>query len=105
MNSITPVELKAKLDAGEKLFLLDVREAWEYALCSIEESINISISDIDRMQNEIKPDDETIVICHHGMRSFQIANYLEGIGYSKITNLEGGVDAWATAVDADMAQY
>lgn len=105
MNSITPEELKARLDTGDKPFLLDVREAWEYALCSIEGSTNIVMSDIERMQNEIKPDQETIVICHHGMRSFQIANYLESIGYNYMTNLEGGVAAWAQTVDAEMAQY
>lgn len=105
MKSITPTVLKTKLDAGEKLFLLDVREAWEYALCNIEGSTNISMSNIEQMQTEIKPDEETIVICHHGMRSFQVANYLEGQGYNNITNLEGGVDAWARTVDTNMAQY
>lgn len=105
MRSITPTVLKTKLDTGEKLFLLDVREAWEYALCNIEGSTNISMSNIEQMQTEIKPDEETVVICHHGMRSFQVANYLEGRGYNNITNLEGGVDAWARTVDTNMAQY
>ena len=105
MQSITPAELKTKLDAGEKPVLLDVREAWEYALCSIKGSVNISMSNVNQMLNELKPDDETIVICHHGMRSFQVGNYLEGNGFNQIANLEGGVDTWAKTVDADMAQY
>ncbi len=105
MKSISPTSLKTKLDAGEKPRLLDVREAWEYDLCSIEGSSNISMSNIDQILNEFKPDDEIIVICHHGMRSFQVANYLEGQDYTNITNLEGGVDAWAKSVDAAMAQY
>jgi len=105
MQTITSVELKTKLDAGEKPVLLDVREAWEYALCSIEGSINISMPNIDQMLNELKADDETIVICHHGMRSFQVGNYLEGKGFNQIANLEGGVDVWAKTVDAEMAQY
>ena len=105
MKSISPTSLKTKLDAGEKPRLLDVREAWEYDLCSIEDSTNISMSNIEQILNEFKPDDEIIVICHHGMRSFQVANYLEGNDYSNITNLEGGVDAWARTVDTDMAQY
>ncbi len=105
MKSITSATLKTKLDAGEKLRLLDVREAWEYDLCSIEGSTNISMSNIEQMLNEFKTDDEIIVICHHGMRSFQVANYLEGKDYSNITNLEGGVDAWAKSIDADMTQY
>ncbi len=105
MQTITSVELKTKLDAVEKPVLLDVREAWEYALCSIEGSINISMPNIDQMLNELKADDETIVICHHGMRSFQVGNYLEGNGFTQIANLEGGVDAWAKTIDAEMAQY
>ena len=50
-------------------------------------------------------DDEIIVICHHGMRSFQVASYLEGNGFKNIVNLEGGVDAWARSVDPDMPVY
>lgn len=105
MKSITAVELKAKLDAGEKPVLLDVRETWEYETCHIEGSINISMSNVQRMLDELKADDETVVICHHGMRSFQVASFLEGNNYNNITNLEGGVDAWAKSVDAEMAQY
>jgi rhodanese-related sulfurtransferase len=105
MQTLTPVELKAKLDAGEKLVLLDVREAWEYALCCIDGSDNISMSNVEKMLKELKPDDEIIVICHHGMRSFQVASYLEGNGFDNIANLEGGVDAWAKTVNTEMAQY
>jgi len=105
MKSISPEALKTKLDAGEKPRLLDVREAWEFDLCNIEGSTNISMSNIEQMLNELNPDDEIVVICHHGMRSFQVANYLEGQDYTNITNLEGGVDAWANSVDTDMAHY
>jgi rhodanese-related sulfurtransferase len=105
MKTITAEELKSKLDANEKPVLLDVREAWEYETCHIEGSINISMSNVQQMLDELKPDDETVVICHHGMRSFQVASYLEGSGYSNIANLEGGVDAWAKSVDTAMAQY
>ncbi len=105
MQTITSVELKTKLDSGEQPVLLDVREAWEYALCSIEGSINISMANIEQMLSELKANDETIVICHHGMRSFQVGNYLEGNGFTQIANLEGGVDAWAKTIDAEMAQY
>jgi len=105
MQTITPDELKTKLDAGEKPVLLDVREAWEYALCSIQGSVNISMNHINQIQNELKPDNETVVICHHGMRSFQVDTYLEGNGFNQIANLEGGVDAWAKTIDTKMAQY
>jgi rhodanese-related sulfurtransferase len=105
MQSITAVELKNKLDSGENPVLLDVREAWEYETCHIDGSINISMSNVKQMLDELKPDDEMVVICHHGMRSFQVASYLEGNGFNNILNLEGGVDAWAKSVDSEMAQY
>lgn len=105
MKTISAIELKQKLDAGEKPVLLDVREAWEYETCHIEGSTNISMSNVEKMFDEIGTEDETIVICHHGMRSFQVANYLENNGYANITNLDGGVDAWAKQVDENMPQY
>lgn len=105
MKSITAEELKTKLDANEKPVLLDVREAWEFEICHINGSININMSNVQKMLDELKADDETVVICHHGMRSFQVANYLESNGYNKIANLEGGVYAWANAIDKNMSQY
>lgn len=105
MKTICSTELKAKLDNGEKPVLLDVRESWEYELCSIPGSLNISMSNVDKMLTDLKTDEETIVICHHGMRSFQVASYLEGNGFNQVANLEGGVDNWAKTVDTDMAQY
>ncbi|MGB1800758.1 MAG: rhodanese-like domain-containing protein [Gammaproteobacteria bacterium] len=105
MKTISAEELKAKLDAGEKPVLLDVREAWEFETCHIDGSINISMSNVQQMFDELKTDEETVVICHHGMRSFQVASYLEGNGYVNMINLEGGVDAWARSVDPNMPQY
>ena len=105
MKVITAQELKQKLDSGEKPVLLDVREAWEFDTCHIEGSINISMSNVQKMLDEINTEDETVVICHHGMRSFQVASYLAGNGYVNISNLEGGVDTWAREIDASMPQY
>ena len=105
MQTISVLDLKAKLDNGDIPVLLDVREAWEYEICAIQDSINISMSNVDKMLNELKPDEETIVICHHGMRSFQVASYLENNGFTQIINLEGGIDAWAKTVDKEMEQY
>ena len=105
MKTITAEELKTKLDAGEKPVLLDVREAWEFETCHIEGSNNISMSNAQKMLDELKTEDEIVVICHHGMRSFQVANYLESNGYVNIANLEGGVDTWARNVDQSMPQY
>ena len=105
MQTIQTDELKSRLDAGEKPVLLDVREAWEFSICNIEGSINISMSEPEKLIKELNTNDEIIAICHHGMRSFQVCNYLEENGFDRVSNLDGGIDAWAKTIDQDMEQY
>ena len=105
MQTIPAEELKKKLDAGEKPILLDVREPWEFSICQIEDSINISMSNPEKLINELNIDDEIIAICHHGMRSFQVCEFLEENGFRHVLNLDGGIDSWAKIIDKDMAQY
>ncbi|MCG8377870.1 MAG: sulfurtransferase [Proteobacteria bacterium] len=105
MLSISAEELKTRLEGGQTPVMLDVREEWEFEICNIAGSVNISMSDTDKMLKTLNPDDETIVICHHGMRSFQVASFLKENGFNNIMNLEGGVDSWAKTVDSTMAQY
>ncbi len=105
MQTILPEELKKRLDAGEKPILLDVREPWEFSICKIEGSVNISMSEPEKLINELNANDEIIAICHHGMRSFQVCNYLKNNGFNKVLNLDGGIDSWAKTIDTDMAQY
>ncbi len=57
------------------------------------------------MLEQLTPGSETIVICHHGMRSFQVGSYLENNGFTNIVNLEGGIDAWANTVEPEMERY
>ena len=105
MQTILPEELKKRLDAGEKPILLDVREPWEFSICKIEGSVNISMSEPEKLISELNANDEIIAICHHGMRSFQVCNYLENNAFNKVLNLDGGIDSWAKTIDTDMAQY
>lgn len=85
--------------------LLDVREPAEYEHCYIPGSILIPMGDIMARIAELEPDQETVVICHHGRRSHQVCLYLEQQGFSQVINLEGGVDAWAKQVDPSMPTY
>lgn len=105
MKHILPAELHAKLAAGEKLKLLDVREAWEFQTARIEGSTLMSMGDIAGRVAELDADSELVVICHHGGRSMQVAAFLERQGFSKVHNLSGGVDAWARTVDPSMPLY
>ena len=104
MQHITAEELKLRLDNGENPVLLDVREPWEYEICHIDNSLHISMAQVPSRLNELDPDNEIVVVCHHGMRSMQVAGFLESQGY-KVSNLTGGIDAWATAVDGTMQKY
>ena len=105
MKQFTPEELKQHLDEGNKPVILDVRETWEYEICHIDNSLHISMSQIPSRMDELDPDDEIIVMCHHGGRSMQVGNYLESQGFNNIINLAGGIDAWAKSIDTSMKQY
>lgn len=107
MRQLTAAEVKAHLDQADTApLLLDVREPWEYDVCRIEGSTLIPMRQIPAAAEQLDPDRETIVICHHGVRSFSVARFLESeLGFSNVINLKGGVDAWARDVDPGMATY
>lgn len=105
MQIFSPEQLKLRLDEGKAPTLLDVREPWEYQICQINGSINISMGNIAAEIDRLEPDVETVVICHHGARSLQVARYLESRGFSAVANLDGGIDAWARTVEQSMPQY
>jgi len=85
--------------------LLDVREVFEYEKCHLAESKLIPMREIPAAIDQLDSQQETVVICHHGIRSRQVAYYLEQQGFEKVINLEGGVEAWAQDVDPNMVRY
>lgn len=107
MQHITSTELHAWLsdDSLVPPLLLDVREPWEVALCQIAGSQNIPMNHIPSEQTRLDPDATYVVICHHGVRSYQVAGFLERQGFEKMVNLDGGIAAWADAVEPSMARY
>lgn len=105
MQSVTPQQLKQRLDDGAVPELLDVRDPWEFATCHIEGSINIPMSAIVASHNKLDRHAEKVIICHYGIRSQQVAHYLEEIGFKSVINLEGGIDCWAATVAPDMPRY
>ena len=107
MTQITPPLLQEWLaDTGRKPpLLLDVREPWEYQTCRIEGSTLVPMNTIPARVRELDSDTETVVICHHGARSFQVALFLERNGFSNLYNLRGGVNAWADQVEPTMPRY
>jgi len=107
MTQITPALLQQWLaDTGRKPpLLLDVRQPWEYQTCRIDGSTLAPMNTIPARAQELDPETETVVICHHGARSYQVAMFLERNGFSKLYNLQGGVNAWAAQVEPGMPRY
>ena len=106
MRQMSATQLKTYLDKVEQApLLLDVREPWEFQICAIDNSRLIPMGQIASAASELNPAQETVVICHHGIRSRSVAHYLERIGFTNVINLQGGVEAWARDVDPHMQTY
>ncbi|MDH4187311.1 MAG: rhodanese-like domain-containing protein [Nitrospira sp.] len=103
--AISPKELKDRLDKGDKLILMDVREDWEYSLAKLENSILIPLGTLPQSLARLNKDSEIIAICHHGMRSADATSFLIQQGFKNVKNLVGGIDAWSTQVDGTVPRY
>ena len=85
--------------------LLDVREPWEFELCRLDDATLMPMNSIPARIDDLDEEAEIVCICHHGARSMQVAASLERNGFGKVSNLTGGMHAWALQVDASMAKY
>lgn len=85
--------------------VLDVREPWELEICRIGGSVPMPMASVPPRCAELDPAAETVVVCHHGGRSFQVGMFLERQGFGAIHNLAGGVHAWSCDVDPAMPKY
>ena len=105
IREITPVQLKQRLGTADAPFLLDVREPREFDYCHLEGAVLIPMAELQRRAAELPTDREIVAICHHGVRSFQAAAFLRQNFGLDVTNLQGGIAAWAQEVDPTMKQY
>ncbi|HUY20451.1 MAG TPA: rhodanese-like domain-containing protein [Candidatus Binataceae bacterium] len=105
LDEISPVKLKERLDRGEHPVILDVREPGEVAIAPFPGSLHIPMGEISGRLAELEADAETVVVCHHGIRSAQVAAYLAHLGFRRVLNLAGGAEAWAVTVDPRMPRY
>ena len=103
--TITPNELKSRIDKGDKLVLLDVREPWENQLAKLEGSVLIPLGTLPQSLSRLDKDTEIIAYCHHGMRSGYATGFLLQQGFSNVKNLIGGIDAWSLQVDGKVPRY
>lgn len=106
LRRVTAISLKEYLDKSDSHpVLLDVREPWEYEICHIDDSTLIPMKEIPLRIQELDSKQETVVICHHGVRSLKVGNFLLQQGFDNIINLDGGINAWAREVDTLLATY
>jgi len=103
--TITPKELKARIDKGEKVVLLDVREPWENSLAKLEGSVLVPLGTLPHSLSTLDKQAEIIAYCHHGMRSADATGFLLQQGFSNVKNLVGGIDAWSIQVDGTVPRY
>ena len=101
---ITPRELKARLDRGDDVFILDVREPHEYQICNIHGHL-IPLGELPRRAHELDSSREIVAHCRSGKRSAEAVDFLRKAGFRKIWNLKGGILAWADEVDPSLPKY
>jgi len=104
-TTITPRELAVRLARGDALRVLDVREPWEHAVASLEPAELVPMQTIPARQGALPREAEYVVLCHHGMRSAMVADYLRTVGIPRVLNLEGGIDRWSVEVDPSVPRY
>ena len=104
-QTILPSELAERLQTGEKINLIDVREPLEHEIASIQGAKLLPLSQFNEWIDDLKPDEEIIVMCHHGIRSQSAAEYFLRHGFRQLYNLQGGIDDWSRLVDQSVARY
>ncbi|MEO1432107.1 MAG: rhodanese-like domain-containing protein [Cyanobacteria bacterium J06632_19] len=110
MNQITVEELAKRLSSSESsVQLVDVREPQEVSTASITGFINLPLSQFADWSHDIntrlEADKETLVLCHHGIRSAQMCQWLTSQGFTNVKNITGGIDAYSMLVDPSVPQY
>ena len=106
MEEITATELKQRLDKGDDIQIIDVREDNEVAIGRIPNSVHIRLAEVINRMDEIDPNRETVVHCKMGGRSARAIEALERTGFKgKLMNLKGGITAWSNEVDPSVPKY
>jgi sulfur-carrier protein adenylyltransferase/sulfurtransferase len=101
---ITPREMKSRLDRGDDLFILDVREPHEFQICNLNGHL-IPLGELTRRVHELDSSREIVAMCRSGVRSANAIQFLKTAGFRKIWNLKGGILAWSDQVDPSVPKY
>ena len=103
--SVQQLKEKRQVNQVEDYLLLDVREVSEFEIARIEGGVHIPMHQIPERISELDKDQTIIVMCHHGIRSQQVAEYLVHYGFLSVFNLSGGIDAWSCECDKTVPRY
>jgi rhodanese-related sulfurtransferase len=106
-QQISPTQLKARLDAKEPVYLIDVRQAWEHETAALPNSVLLPLDELPARASELAPPPGALVAvyCHHGIRSLSAAALLEQLGVPEVVSLAGGIEAWSLYVDPTVTRY
>ncbi len=102
METLTASELKARLDAGEDLAVIDVRNAWELEISQLSFAQHVALDELPQRLDDIPQDKPVVLVCRSGGRSFQAGMFLISQGWENVINLEGGILGWAKDVDPSL---
>ena len=104
---IHPEQLAQRLRSGEPVYLLDVRQPWEYDICRLPGSVLIPLPELTGRLEEVQPNEDALVVvyCHHGIRSLSGASILLQAGFGEVASLAGGIDAWSALVGPTGPKY
>ena len=105
ISELTSLELAEKLKGSAPPLLIDVREPHEHRYCRIEGAQLRPLGRIMTWARDLDPEAEIVLQCHTGYRSYQAAQYLQRLGFKRLFNLEGGIDAWSEEVDPSVPRY
>ncbi len=105
LREIGVKELARWRDEKKRFVLLDVREPAEWAAASLPESLQMSMREVPQRYGELPLDATIAVICHYGGRSERVAHFLSAQGYPDVSNVEGGIEAYALEVDSTIPRY
>jgi rhodanese-related sulfurtransferase len=104
VQEISPQNLQQLMTTASPV-ILDVREDWEFAQAHLPGSVHIPMGQIPARYAELDASRQVVVVCHYGTRSLQVVQFLEKKGFATVSNLAGGLDAWAEQVDPAMPRY
>ncbi len=102
---ISVQELKRRLDAGDAVRVLDVREPWEIAIVALPGSTRIPLQQLPGRVKELSAEEPIVAMCKSGGRSRRAAQFLQSAGFQNVVNLTGGIDAWIQDIDPSLPGY